>query len=432
MTVSCGGWNRGTQQATESDLRSQKAYIQNQLASTPVRPPLTFQNWTKEIIWFNVIVVTTTPVASIYGLLTTTFYWKTFALCVAYYLFNMIGMSYNAAPVLQLFCAFAGAGAVQGSVLWWARYHRAHHRYTDTDLDPYGAHHGFWWSHIGWMLMKPRVRPGPTDTSDLKQNRIVAWQHRWFFALALVFGMLVPTAVPGLCWGDWWGGFYFAGFLRLTFVHHSTFSVNSLAHWLGSTTYDDKLTPRDHLITALVTLGEGYHNFHHQFPMDYRNAVKWYQWDPTKWFIAICARLGFASHLRVFPDMEIRKSEFSMRLKHLKREQDRLKWPVESGDLPVVSWDTYKAQAGQRALVLVAGFIHDIEQFLDDHPGGRRLLEKYIGQEATPAFFGGVYDHSNAAHNLLASMRVGALHGGLEQVGEHAVPPCMGLRIVSA
>ena len=73
--------------------------------------------------------------------------------------------------------------------------------------------------------------------------------------------------------------------------------------------------------------------------MDYRNAVKWYQWDPTKWFIAVCAKLGFATHLRVFPDMELKKSEFTMKLKHLKREQDRLKWPVESGDLPVVDWD---------------------------------------------------------------------------------------------
>jgi fatty-acid desaturase len=79
----------------------------------------------------------------------------------------------------------------------------------------------------------------------------------------------------------------------------STFCVNSLAHWLGETPFDDKHTPRDHLITALVTIGEGYHNFHHQFPMDYRNAIKWYQYDPTKWFIWVCQQLGLASHLKV-------------------------------------------------------------------------------------------------------------------------------------
>ena len=116
--------------------------------------------------------------------------------------------------------AVAGAGAVQGSIKWWCRHHRAHHRYTDTDLDPYGAHRGLWWSHIGWMLIKPRVKPGPADTSDLKQDNVVNLQHRWFFSLAFIFGLLVPAAVPGCLWSDWRGGVYFAGFLRLTLVHH--------------------------------------------------------------------------------------------------------------------------------------------------------------------------------------------------------------------
>lgn len=124
----------------------------------------------------------------------------------------------------------------------------------------------------------------------------------------------------------------------LIFPMQSTFCVNSLAHWLGETTFDDKHTPRDHLLTALLTLGEGYHNFHHQFPMDYRNAIKWYQYDPTKWFIRTCYQVGLASHLRVFPEGEIRKSELTMQLKRLKREQDSLKWPMHSNDLPVISW----------------------------------------------------------------------------------------------
>ena len=75
--------------------------------------------------------------------------------------------------------------------------------------------------------------------------------------------------------------------------------MNSLAHWLGDSPFDDKHTPRDHVITAFATIGEGYHNFHHQFPMDYRNAIKWYQYDPTKWFIWACKAIGLASHLKV-------------------------------------------------------------------------------------------------------------------------------------
>lgn len=93
----------------------------------------------------------------------------------------------------------------------------------------------------------------------------------------------------------------YAAVARLVFVHHSTFCVNSLAHWLGESPFDDKHTPKDHMITAFVTVGEGYHNFHHQFPMDYRNAIKWYQYDPTKWFIWTCKQLRLASHLKVRP-----------------------------------------------------------------------------------------------------------------------------------
>lgn len=73
-------------------------------------------------------------------------------------------------------------------------------------------------------------------------------------------GFALPTAVAGLGWGDWRGGFFYAAAARLLFVHHSTFCVNSLAHWLGDTPFDSKHTPRDHVFTALVTIGEGYHN----------------------------------------------------------------------------------------------------------------------------------------------------------------------------
>ena len=87
-------------------------------------------------------------------------------------------------------------------------------------------------------------------------------------------------------------------------------------------------------------MGEGYHNFHHQFPMDYRNAVKWYQFDPTKWFIAACAAFGLASNLRVFPANEIGKSELAMQLKRLKGVQDAIHRPAQVADLPVVGWES--------------------------------------------------------------------------------------------
>lgn len=111
------------------------------------------------------------------------------------------------------------------------------------------------------MLWKPRRKIGYADISDLNKSPVVRWQHKNYIPLIFIMGLIVPMAVAGLGWGDWRGGFFYAGACRLLFVHHSTFCVNSLAHWLGDAPFDDKHTPRDHFITALVTNGEGYHKW---------------------------------------------------------------------------------------------------------------------------------------------------------------------------
>jgi stearoyl-CoA desaturase (delta-9 desaturase) len=79
--------------------------------------------------------------------------------------------------------------------------------------------------------------------------------------------------------------------------------------------------------------------------MDYRNAFRWYQYDPTKWFIAICSMTGLATHLRVFPSNEIEKGAFTMKLKELRKVQNSLTWPVPSEQLPVVTWETCELQS---------------------------------------------------------------------------------------
>ncbi|KZO98577.1 delta9-fatty acid desaturase [Calocera viscosa TUFC12733] len=426
-----------------SDVNIPDNYVEHTLATTKELPPITLNNWWKELNYVSTIVLTVTPCLAIYGIFTTKLVWQTALFSVFWYFVTGLGItagyhrlwahrSYNASVPLEYALALAGAGAVQGSIRWWSRGHRAHHRYTDTDLDPYNAHKGLLWSHIGWMLVKPRRKPGVADVSDLAKNKIVRWQHQWYLQLLIIMAFLIPSIVPGFGWGDFRGGFFYAGAMRLTFVHHSTFCVNSLAHWLGTTPFDDKHTPRDHFITALVTVGEGYHNFHHQFPMDYRNAIKWYQYDPTKWFITVCYWLGLASHLKAFPEGEIKKGQLTMELKKLDRKSHTITWPKSSNDLPVITWESFQEQSLTRPLVLISGFIHDVSSFLDEHPGGRHLLAKMIGKDASTAFFGGVYDHSNAAHNLLAMMRVGVLQHGLELESERAIPPSQRLQIVRA
>lgn len=247
-------------------------YVRKILAKEKPLPPITWKTLPQNIQVVSTLALTIVPALAIYGALTTKLETKTFLWAVAYYFYTGLGItagyhrlwahrSYTASKPLQYFLALGGSGAVEGSIKWWSRGHRAHHRYTDTDLDPYSAQRGFLWAHIGWMIVKPRRRPGVADVSDLSNNEVVKWQHRWYLPLIVGMGFLFPMAVAGLGWGDWRGGFFFAGAARLAFVHHSTFCVNSLAHWLGEAPFDDKHTPKDHFLTALVTIGEGYHNF---------------------------------------------------------------------------------------------------------------------------------------------------------------------------
>lgn len=215
------------------------------------------------------------------------------------------------------------------------------------------------------------------------------------------------------------GGFIYAGVLRATFVQQATFCINSLAHWLGDQPFDDRNSPRDNWITALVTLGEGYHNFHHEFPSDYRNAIEWYQYDPTKWMIWLWKKVGLAYDLKQFRQNEIEKGRVQQLQKKLDQKRSKLDWGVPLDQLPIIEWDDFVAQSKAtdgtgRALVTIAGVVHDVTDFIKEHPGGKALISSAIGKDATAIFNGGVYLHSNAAHNLLSTMRVGVIRGGGE------------------
>jgi len=283
------------------------------------------------------------------------------------------------------------SGSVEGSIKWWSRHHRAHHRFTDSDRDPYGAQHGIIWSHIGWMIMKEsndEKHRGRVDISDLKNDPVVMFQHHNYLWLAPFMAFVFPTLVAGLGWEDWMGGFVFAGVARLVFVHHATFCVNSLAHWLGETTYDDRLTPRDHFITALVTLGEGYHNFHHEFPSDYRNAVQYWQYDPTKWFVWFASLAGLTYNLKMFSENEIVKGRVLMQQKKIDEVKATLNWGVPMESLDVINWSefTKKVKNEGKQWLVIDGIVHDVSEFMDHHPGGRGFLKAALGRDVTKKF----------------------------------------------
>ncbi|KAE8154186.1 hypothetical protein BDV25DRAFT_121412 [Aspergillus avenaceus] len=390
--------------------------------------PITWTNWHQHINWLNVFFILFIPLLGCIGAYWTPLYRRTAIFAVVYYFNAGLGITggyhrcwahscYKATLPLKIYLAAAGAGAGQGSIRWWSRGHRAHHRYTDTVKDPYSVQKGFWYSHIGWMVIKqdPK-RIGRTDISDLDADPVVIWQHKHYIKAALFMGLVFPTLFCGLGWGDWIGGFVYGGILRVFFIQQATFCVNSLAHWIGEQPFDDRNSPRDHVLTAFVTLGEGYHNFHHEFPSDYRNAIEWWQYDPTKWSIWVWKQLGLAYDLKQFRQNEIEKGRVQQLQKKVDQKRATLDWGTPLHQLPVMEWDDFVegAKSNGRALVAIAGVIHDVAGFVKDHPGGRTMISSAIGKDATALFNGGVYQHSNAAHNLLSTMRVAVLRGGCE------------------
>ena len=207
--------------------------------------------------------------------------------------------SYQAHPVLKFIFALGGACALQNDCITWASDHRRHHIYVDDDeKDPYSAGKGFWYSHFEWMIRDYQSTRGNTDNvKDLLEEPILIWQRKYYLPLLLLMNIGLPVML-GVFHGDIWGSLLLAGFLRLVVSQQFTYLINSAAHIWGSRNYDPEQTARDNWFISLFTFGEGYHNYHHTFAWDYRNGIKWYHWDPTKWLIRLCSWLGLASGLR--------------------------------------------------------------------------------------------------------------------------------------
>jgi stearoyl-CoA desaturase (delta-9 desaturase) len=263
--------------------------------------------------------------------------------------------------VLLLF----GTMALQNSVWAWASGHRTHHLHVDdVDLDPYSARRGFWFSHLGWMVRE--YESGKEDFSnipDLRRDPLLAFQHRHYVPLALALNFGLPL-LAGLIFGDVWGMLILAGFMRLVWSHHVTFFINSLAHMWGKQPYTEDNTARDNGVLAVITYGEGYHNFHHLFAHDYRNGVRWWQWDPTKWLISALSLVGLTRRLKRTPVFQIQKALLAMQFTRAKQRLARL--PDDSH--PYLE-------------TLRARLAHEYENFLSAVADWARVKEEWLNEK---------------------------------------------------
>ena len=284
-----------------------------------------------EIDWVNTIFLTSTPIAAIilsiiyfqrYGfqwsqiLLATAFYFITGISITAGYHRLLSHRAYSASSLVKFLYLIFGAAAFQNSALKWSSDHRIHHRHVDHDKDPYNINKGFFWAHIGWIFFKEQNTETAHYPKDLLNDKLVMWQHRNYLWLAVLMGFVLPTII-GYFLGSALGGLALAGVLRVVFVHHCTFFINSLCHIVGTRPYTETNTARDSTIMAFFSYGEGYHNYHHYFPSDYRNGIHWYHFDPTKWLIKTLSFVGLVNDLKKVPEKLITKAKLEMQSKKI-------------------------------------------------------------------------------------------------------------------
>jgi stearoyl-CoA desaturase (Delta-9 desaturase) len=230
-------------------------------------------------------------------------------------------LTFRAHWLVRLFTVVFGAAAFESSVLWWSSEHRDHHKHVDHDQDPYSISKGLFHAHIGWLMFKLKPETTLENVVDLKKDPLLVWQHRHIHLIAFIAAFVFPTAIA-FGWGGWrsaLGALLLAGVLRVVVLQHCTFCINSLCHYIGAQPYSSNCSARDSWLLAIITLGEGYHNYHHEFQYDYRNGVKPWQIDPTKWIIWALSTIGLAKQLRMVPPEKIILSELTEAQRKLER-----------------------------------------------------------------------------------------------------------------
>src|SRR6056297_3179986 len=278
--------------------------MKTDLLKTDPKPALLWGN-TFFFTLFNVLAVTAVPLWGVFNGYSS-IAWIAFAV-----LLMLGGMSittgyhrmwshrtFKARWPVRLALALFGGMALQNSIYVWAARHRIHHRHVDdVERDPHSIKSGFWHAHIGWMLRAwPTSEIDFSQVRDLERDPIVMWQHRNYWKLVWTMNLGIPL-VLGWMTGDILGMLLMAGVLRLVVSHHFTFFINSLAH----------------------TWGEGYHNYHHAFQADYRNGIRWWQYDPSKWLINTLAWTGMVTERKSTPWFRIPRARLMLEFAKLRQ-----------------------------------------------------------------------------------------------------------------
>ncbi len=239
-----------------------------------------------------------------------------FWICLASYLVRMFAItgiyhryfshrSYKTSRVAQFIFALLGASAAQRGPLWWVSHHRAHHKYSDTELDHHSPkQQGFIYSHLGWLFANKNFKTDYKYVEDLSKFKELIWLDRFDSIVPIIFALLCTTlgyfsnnltAGQGLMWGF---------IVPTVIVYHATFSINSLSHLWGKRRFQTKDDSRNNWFLALVTMGEGWHNNHHFFPQSIRQGFKFWEIDLSFYVLLVLSKLGIIWDLK-YPPKEL-------------------------------------------------------------------------------------------------------------------------------
>jgi stearoyl-CoA desaturase (Delta-9 desaturase) len=229
--------------------------------------------------------------------------------------------SFATSKALEYAFAALGSMAVQGPVIAWVADHRKHHAHTDREGDPHSPHvghgrgvagvlRGLWHAHVGWLLESQGRADWERYAPDLWEDPGMRWLSRHFVALVaaslaipVLAGYAVSGTLAGAATGLLWGGL-----VRLFFLHHVTWSINSVCHFLGSRRFATDDESRNVFWLALPSLGESWHHNHHAFPRSAVHGLRRWELDPSALVIAALERAGLAWNvIRIAPERQAAK-----------------------------------------------------------------------------------------------------------------------------
>ncbi|KAL3082757.1 hypothetical protein niasHS_010559 [Heterodera schachtii] len=278
-----------------------------------------------QIVWRNVIlylILQTGALIGVYQLFTSS-KWLTVFWCLFLWMVSGVGItagphrlwshkSYKAKWPLKALLVAMNCVSFQNDIIEWSRDHRCHHKWTDTDADPHNINRGFFFAHMGWLLVKkhPLVKEkgASLDMSDLTSDPLLMFQRKYYLPLVGIFCFLLPTAIPVYLWSESvWVSFCTSALFRYCLNLHATWFINSAAHTFGYKPYDVTVKATESLLTTLTAWGEGGHNYHHTFPQDYRTSEMMGLFNLSRMFIEFFSKIGWAYDLKTTDDATIQR-----------------------------------------------------------------------------------------------------------------------------